>query len=242
MQRRQFLRGALAAGTLSRICLAADKVERPVASRGTPVPLLAGYSLQQLRDLYHRDLFDGWLPFMQRYIIDAGHGGFLCNADFDGTIVNYNKNALFEGRGIWVYSYLYTNFGKDAAHLDIARKSVELLRKSQPAGDALWCAILERDGKPASSPGKLIPTDLGIAEGLAAYAQATGDSQALDTAKGLLRKCIRVYDSPDYYPTVGQTYLGPSAPALPGARIMGSWMIFLRTTAQIIAIDPDKRL
>ena len=241
MQRRQFLSGALASGTLAQFCLAADKTEGhlSISVKGKVISRLAGYTLPQLRDLYHQDLFDGWLPFIRRYIIDAQYGGFLCNADFDGTIVNHGKNALFEGRGVWVYSYLYTHFGKNPVYLDIARKSVELLRKSQPAGDDLWCTALGRDGTPASPPGKLIPTDLGIAEGLAAYAQASGESEALHTAKQLLWKCVRTYGSAEYFPSVGQGYLGRSAAALPGARILGSWMILLRTAAQIMEIDPD---
>lgn len=201
--------------------------------------LLLGYSLSDLRDLYHHDLFADWLPFMQQHVIDPEYGGFLCNTDFDGSHADMKKNPLFEGRGIWVYSTLYMRFGKDERHLDVARRSVDLLGKSQPADHVFWCTQLERDGTPDSPAGKVIPTDVGIAEGYAAFAQATGQQEYLDRAKQLLRKCIRMYDQPAYNPSVGHGYFGAAAPLFPGARIMGSWMIMLRAAAQILSMDVD---
>lgn len=244
MQRRRFLFGATAAGAAGMIPdrLATDAAAAP-QKPGTPAAnsqvQLSGYSLPQLHDLYRRDLFVDWLPFMEHYVIDREYGGFLCNTNFDGVHVNTDKDALFEGRGIWVYSSLYTHFGKDPRHLDIARRSVQLLTKSQPSDDSLWCTTLHRDGTPASPASAAIPTDIGIAEGFAAYAQATGKQEFLDRAKHLLRKCVHVYDRPDYNPDVGRAYFRATAPRFPGARIMGTWMILLRTASQILEFGHD---
>lgn len=242
MDRRGFLLGTTAAGAahLVRDSFAAEGRQRPSgAHSAAPGGELAGYTLPQLRDLYRRDLFTDWLPFMERHVIDGEYGGFLCNTDFDGTHVNTDKDALFEGRGIWVYSSLYTHFGKESRYLDVARRSIELLRKSEPTGDALWCTTLHRDGTPASAASTIIPTDLGIAEGFAAFAQATGQQEFLDRARKLLRKCVQVYDRSDYYPGVGRGYFGSDAVPFPGARIMGSWMILLRTAAQVLEVEHD---
>jgi N-acylglucosamine 2-epimerase len=247
MKRRDLLAGAiLAAGSprMSRLSFAELSSSLPESRKGREDAAghLGRFTLPQLRELYHRDLFRDWLPFMERHIIDPEYGGFLCNTDFDGTHVNSEKDPLFEGRGIWVYSYLYTHFGKDARHLDVARRSVELLSRSEPPEGTFWCSSIHRDGTPAGPPATVIPTDLGIAEGFAAYAQATGQQQFLDKAKRLLGKCLQRYDRSDYNPGVGRTYFGASAPEMPGARIMGSWMILLRTTAQILEIDSDPKL
>ncbi|HEV2325820.1 MAG TPA: AGE family epimerase/isomerase [Terracidiphilus sp.] len=246
MKRRQFLfrtaavgAGAVAAAGFALPSQAPDPDAAVCHCTRADAERLMGYTLPQLRDLYHRDLFVDWLPFMQEHVIDREYGGFLCDTDFDGAHADMNKNPLFEGRGVWVYSTLYLHFGKDQRYLDVARRSVELLGKSQPAGDVFWCTKLQRDGTPASPPGKVIPTDVGIAEGYAAFASATGQQEYLDRAKQLLRKCIRAYDQPNYNPTVGHGYFGADAPPFPGARIMGSWMIMLRATAQILAMDPD---
>jgi mannose/cellobiose epimerase-like protein (N-acyl-D-glucosamine 2-epimerase family) len=52
-------------------------------------------------------------------------------------------------------------------------------------------------------------------------------------------KCVRLYDRPDYRPTIGQTYFGPSAPPFPGARIQGVWMTLIRAATQMLEMRPD---
>lgn len=198
--------------------------------------------LEQLRDLYHRDLFDDFLPFLDRHVIDYEYGGFLCDADFDGARVDTYKSPTYEGRGIWVYSYLYTHFGRDARYLDIARRSIALLAKSEPADDVFWSTRLNRDGSPAGPPATTIPGDLAVCEGMAAYAQAAHSQEHLDKAKNLLRRCVAAYDHPDYNPGGGRVFLGPDAPPTPGARNIGSWMLLLRCAAQIREADPNPAL
>lgn len=82
-------------------------------------------SLEQLRDLYRHYLFEDFLPFMGKYVIDHQYGGFMCNTDRDGTNLTGDKDAWYEGRGIWVYSFLYNNFRRNEKHLEIARKSLQ---------------------------------------------------------------------------------------------------------------------
>jgi N-acylglucosamine 2-epimerase len=242
VKRRTILRSLSVAGAAEAVLLGFRPTLRGASAQQSGAessPQLAGYTLPQIRDLYYHDLFVDWLPFMARYVIDREYGGFLCNTDFDGRHVNFEKNPLFEGRGIWVYSYLYTHFGKDSRYLEVARRSVGLLGKSQPRNGELWCTKIARDGTPLTPPGALIPTDLGIAEGFAAYAQATGQQEYLDQAKQLLRKCVEAYDRADYYPQLGQHYLGLAASEFPGPRILGSWMILLRTATQILEAAQD---
>jgi N-acylglucosamine 2-epimerase len=195
-----------------------------------------------LRNLYHRDLFDDFLPFMDRYVIDHEYGGFLCNTDFEGTRVDTYKSPVYEGRGIWVYSFLYSHFGREQRYLDIADRSVALLKKSRPSGETLWPARLNRDGTPAAPYATTIPGDLAIAEGLATYARATNSREHLDWARRLLDRCVEVYDHSDYNPGAGRTFLGTGAADTPGARNVGSWMLLLRCASLIRDMDTDARL
>lgn len=238
MKRRQFLLQATAAAAHltaahSDVHAAANS---PSSSRASDSLLNA--TVPALRDLYHRDLFVDWLPFIEQHVLDPDYGGFLCNTDFDGKHTDFEKNPLFEGRGIWIFSMLYNHFGRDTRFLEVARRSVELLANSQPADDILWCTQIHRDGTAAGPAGKLIPTDVGIAEGFAAHAQATGRQEFLDRAKQLMRKAIGAYNRTDYNPTVGRAYFGADAPPFPGAHAMGSRMIMLRSAAQILELDP----
>jgi mannose/cellobiose epimerase-like protein (N-acyl-D-glucosamine 2-epimerase family) len=202
----------------------------------------ARFNLPELREQYRKDLFTDFLPFMDKYVIDHELGGFMCNADHTGVRVNQNKLSWFEGRGTWVYSFLYNNLARELKYLDVARQSIELTLKSKPAGEELWPKELTREGKPLTSADGEIYGDIFIAEGLAQFSKATGDRRYWNLAREILFKCLRIYDRPDYRPTIGQTYLGPSARAFPGARIQGVWMVVIRLVTQMLEMRADAEL
>lgn len=238
MKRRDFLysSGGAAAMTLLR---PAKRERARAAGRG----LLAGLSLEQLRDTYRADLFEDFLPFMEKHVIDREHGGFMCNTDHLGRRENDNKSSWFEGRGIWVYAFLYNNLAREDRYLDVALRSSEFILKSRPVGDdGLWPKGLSRDGRSLASADGEIYGDLFIAEGLAELFKATGERRYWETARELLFKCVRLYDRPDYRPTIGQTYLGPQARPFPGARIQGVWMVLLRTVTQMLEMREDREI
>ena len=201
---------------------------------------LAGLSLRELGNNYRRDLFTDFLPFMEKHVIDHELGGFMCNTNYDGKKVNGNKSSWFEGRGIWVYSFLYNNLAREKKYLEVARKSVEFILKIKPnAGDELWPKELTREGSSLAQADMEIYGDLFIAEGLAEYSKATNERQYWNMAREILFKCIRIYDRPDYRPVIGQTYLGREARPFPGARIQGVWMVLIRLVTQMLEMRAD---
>jgi len=204
---------------------------------------LAGMTLEELRDQYRYDLFEDFLPFMDRYVIDHELGGFMCETDRDGTNLTRNKTTWFEGRGIWVYSFLYNHFGQDRQHLEVARKSLEFILNARPSGaDTLWPRHLSRDGRPLTPPSTEIFGDLFIAEGLAEYARATREWKYRDLAKELVLKCVRLYDRPDHHPEIGDARLGTRSQSFPGARIQGVWMVLIRVISQMLETGADPEL
>lgn len=202
----------------------------------------AGLTLRQLREQYRSDLFADFLPFMDRYVIDHELGGFMCNTDHNGVRVNQNKLSWFEGRGTWVYSFLYNNLAREEKYLDVSRRSVEFTLKAKSSTDELWPKELTREGKPLTSADGEIYGDLFIAEGLVEYSKATGESRYWDMARDILFKCIDIYDRADYRPSIGQTYLGPGAKSFPGARIQGVWMVLIRLVTQMLGMRADARI
>ena len=136
---------------------------------------LAGLTASELQERYRKELFDVQLPFWERSGVDHEHGGFMCALDFDGRRVNTNKFHWFQGRGIWVYSFLYNSFGKNPAHLEVARKSKEFLLKCAPQSEGRWAEVLSRQGRViAPSRGDVYAILFG-AEGLQEYAWAARD-------------------------------------------------------------------
>jgi mannose/cellobiose epimerase-like protein (N-acyl-D-glucosamine 2-epimerase family) len=232
VKRRTFL----SAGPLLTACPAAQAAQA-AGPGGALLPL------EQLREQYRQDLFQDFLPFMDKYVIDREYGGFLCNTDRDGTNLSGQKATWYEGRGTWVYSFLYNNFGRNPHHLEVARKSVEFILRAKPEGaDTLWPVAFTREGKPTTPPATPIYGDLFVAEGLAEYARATTERKYWDLARDLVLKCDRIYDRPDYDPDIVASYNGPAPVKFPGARIQGVSMVLILVTRQMLEQHPDREL
>lgn len=192
------------------------------------------HPLSQLRESYHSELFDRFIPNMDRLVIDHKYGGFMCDIDnLQGTRLTGNKKAWSEGRGIWVYSFLYNHFGEDPAFLEVARKSKDFILKHRPKGKDFWVGSLTREGTPNSGPGDIFG-NLYIAEGLAEYAKATDDDSYYLLARKILLDCLARYDREDYRYHPEDKIAGP--------RILNHWMILLRNSTQMLEMKPDDEI
>jgi N-acylglucosamine 2-epimerase len=244
MNRRRFLNASTGAAAIfatlpkSATGHVTQSARQPPADRGT----YAGLTLKELENQYRRDLFTDFLPFMDKYVIDHELGGFMCNTDHLGARVNENKLSWFEGRGTWVYSFLYNNLARENKYLEVARRSIEFTLKSKPPQGEVWPKELTREGKQLTSADGEIYGDIFIAEGLAEFSKATGERRYWDMAREILFKCLDIYDRPDYRPTIGQTYLGPTAKPFPGARIQGVWMVLIRLITQMLEVRADAEI
>jgi mannose/cellobiose epimerase-like protein (N-acyl-D-glucosamine 2-epimerase family) len=189
-------------------------------------------SLRELGDRYRAELFETYLPFWEKYGIDHEYGGVMCALDHDGTLVNDQKFHWFQGRGIWVYSFLYSHFGKDPRYLEIAKRTKEFLLAHFPQQDGTWAEVVSREGKVLKPfSGDLFGMYF-AAEGLQEYAYAAGDYEAREIALKLVKKLFRQMNqagTPD--PETGTA----------GVRSQGVWMVTLRTATQILRkwTDPE---
>lgn len=200
---------------------------------------LAGFTFDALKKQYEYDLFDDFLPFLDKHVIDREYGGFMCNTDRDGMNITQNKSTWYEGRGIWVYSFLYNKLDKNPKYLEVAKKSMEFILKNKPSGNNLWPTSFTRKGDPVGEPTKRVYGDLFVANGFSEYSKATGEDKYWDMAKEIMQKCIKISDRPDYYPEAAQSYLGEDVPLMPGARVLGHWMVLLRLVTQMLEFKPD---
>jgi len=199
--------------------------------------LKADSMLSSLKEKYRSDLFDKFLPNMDSLVVDHQFGGFNCSVDIvTRKQLGTNKSAWFEGRGLWTYSFLYNNFEKNPKYLEIARKSKDLILKLKPADNSFWPTSFTREGNALTGPGDIY-TGLFIAEGLAEYAKASGESEYKDLAKKIVMACLARFDSPEYNYHV--SYLTPEAPKVPASRVVGHWMVFLRAATQMLENGPD---
>lgn len=239
--RRSFLK-ANAIGGLGATFLAAcvSKNYTPQGSAKTPIrtkntiPQIGGLSLITLKDKYRQELFGNFLPNMDRLIVDHELGGFMCDIDNKtGKLLSTSKRAWFEGRGIWLYSFLYNHFGKNYKYLEVARKSKDFILKHQPPGSDFWISSFTREGVPISGPGDIFG-NLYIAEGLAEYSIASGEPEYFKLAKKILLQSALIYDSKDYE-------YGPEK-NIKGPRILNHWMIMLSNATQMLESRHDDEI
>lgn len=205
----------------------------------TLIKTLAGLNLQELHDRYHDELFKRFLPAMESLCIDHEYGGFMCDVDIaTRKSISTIKRVWNQGRGIWVYSFLYNNFEKNPRYLEIAKNAIDFIMKLKPKDDHFFDGSYSREGNRISGPGDIYG-NLFVAEGLAEYAKASGDKSYLKTAKEMILYCLDRYDRPDYIYDISYA---PGKPKMHGPRNLGHWMIFLSLSSQILTQEPDPEL
>ncbi|MDA1315754.1 MAG: AGE family epimerase/isomerase [Acidobacteria bacterium] len=179
-------------------------------------------TLEQLRERYRRELFDEQLPFWDRFGIDHELGGFCCALDYDGSRVNDEKFVWFQGRGLWVYSFLYNHLKRDPAYLEVARKTKDFLLAHAPQPDGRWASNLSREGRTLAPETDLYGRYFAI-EGLYEYSQAADDEQARDTALAMFKDLFRR--------EMAQDAVGPLT--------QGFWMVNINIARQILDRETD---
>jgi mannose/cellobiose epimerase-like protein (N-acyl-D-glucosamine 2-epimerase family) len=203
---------------------------------GNQSVMLAGLSPGQLHVRLKDELFNRFLPAMEELCIDHEYGGFMCDADIrNRKMLTTNKKTWYQGRGIWVYSFLYNNFDRNPRYLEIAKDAIDFILPLKPAGDNFWTDLHSREGDPLSGPGDIYG-NLFVAEGLAEYSIASGDPQYLKLAKDIIFHCLERYDRPDYIYNISYA---PGNPEIKGPRVLGHWMIFLSLSSQILNHEYD---
>ena len=200
---------------------------------------LAGMGLPELRQSLYDELFQVYLPFWDQHGFDRENGGFMCGLDYDGTRVNSEKLLWFQGRAMWVYSFLYNHFGKNPQHLEVARKTRDFLFRYALQEDGWWVEVLSREGKVLKPFSGDTEGMYFVAEGLQEYAAATGDEPSREAALTLFKKLFRHFNSPDFrYRGADFQYLWNADRAI---RPQGLWFLNLNIATQILKrwADPE---
>ncbi|MBT4485441.1 MAG: hypothetical protein HOC71_17380 [Candidatus Latescibacteria bacterium] len=206
MKRRDFMGTALTAGLTGTLSAYAKPTIPPTTFKtGTYKVLpakIAGMSLEELRDDYHDRLLNRYLPFWDRGGYDSELGGFMCELYDNGSVQNDEKYIWYQGRGVWVYSFLYNNFGKDPRWLAVAKKSRDFMVKHMHAGNGMWHEAVNRSGKVMKSSGQGTSEDIYgamfAATGLAEYYKAAGKEEDIELAKTSILTSAKRYNDPDY--------------------------------------------
>jgi N-acylglucosamine 2-epimerase len=204
-------------------------------------PLLDDMSLSGWRDDYRDRIFNQYLPFWENGGVDNEFGGFMCELYDDGSVQSDEKYIWYQGRGIWVYSYLFNNFGKNRRFIEIARNSRDFMVNHMCLGNGKWRDSVNRRGEPVESSvaqgsSKDIYGALFAAAGLIELYKAERNNDDLEIAKASIRESVKKYEDPDYD--------GISVPGIevPGLRTQGHSFVIVWTLTNLLSFHSDPQL
>lgn len=224
MRRRDFMLTSAGVGLSATLGCGRIAGAKPEPQMRAIPERIGGRTLVELRDEMKKYLFDIHLPFFDRGGDDKEYGGFMCILEDNGKPKLEEKYIWFMGRGIWIYSYLYNNFGRKPEWLDSARRARDFMVKSMYAGNGQWVEKVNRDGSPMEPVTGVIYSWLFPAEGLIEFYKATGNKEDLDLAITSIKAAAEAYEKPTYSSGEG---------AQAGTRVQGHSMLFLNTLRQL---------
>jgi len=199
----------------------------------TVVKKIGDRSLQDLRNSHQKELDEEYIALWDKHGIDWEYGGFMPSWNKDGTYRTTNKEMYYLGRGIWVFSYLYNNFGKNERHLKAARMAIDFIYKYCRDENGYWVSEVTREGKLVHGSFNIYG-DIYVVLGLGEYFKATGDKEARDiaieTAHGVNERIV----SPDY-----QHLAGHGRGHEPGTKRLGTWQHFLSALTPLARYTGD---
>jgi N-acylglucosamine 2-epimerase len=167
----------------------------------------------------------------------AERGGFMCYLHDDGRVQDDQKDIWYQGRGIWVYAYLFNHLDPDPRWLERAQRSRDFMVTHMHRGDGTWITAVDRAGKPVEGTGTERANDiygaLFAALGLLELFRATGREEDLALARRSLRVAVERYEAPDY-----QGVVVPGVEAS-GLRAQGHSFMFVWLLGQMSEIAPD---
>lgn len=141
----------------------------------------------ELRTAIQGELFENLLPFWRQRSVDTERGGFIGEMANDGAVrAAAPKGLILNSRILWSFAAVYRRLGEDR-DLALARRAFDYLLdhfKDHDHGGFFW--RLDPTGQPLDESKKIYGQAFCV-YALSEYHLATGESRALEEAKGMFR-------------------------------------------------------
>jgi N-acylglucosamine 2-epimerase len=151
--------------------------------------------IQALCDFFYRELVNNTVPFWLEHATDRQYGGFTTFLDRKGEILCSDKPMWVMGRISWLLARLYNDLEKRDEWLELSRHGIDFMKKYGFDRDGRVFYSVTRDGRPLRKRRYLFAEIFAIMA-FAEYAKASGDREALETAKRLMRLVEDLYHRP----------------------------------------------
>lgn len=188
--------------------------------------------LIKLRDFYRDQLLQDTVPFWFPRSYDKEHGGFLLMRDADGSLIDDDKAVWIQGRATWLLATLYNTVEQRPEWLEGAQLGYDFLNRHCFDTDGRMFFHVTRNGQPIRKR-RYFFSETFYVIAAAAYAVATGSSEAAERAREVFGRCIA-------YAT-GEHHLPAKFTDTRPAISIGTPMILLNTAQQLRATIGDDR-
>jgi N-acylglucosamine 2-epimerase len=145
--------------------------------------------LSVLKEFYNNQLLNDTIPFWFPKSFDNDYGGYLLMRDADGSLIDDDKAVWIQGRSTWLLSTLYNTIEKKQEWLDGAKLGYDFLNKHCFDEDGQMFFHVMRDGTPIRKR-RYFFSETFYVIAAAAYAKASGDTDAANKAREVFGKCI----------------------------------------------------
>lgn len=152
--------------------------------------------IAQYRRFYRAQLLDDTIPFwLNSDLLDRQYGGYITSVDRAGKSYNTDKSVWFQGRCLWTFSALCTRFGVRSEWLEAAKLGKTFLENYCVDTDGRMFFTVTRDGRPLRKR-RYMYSESFFVMGMAEYAFATGDRDALNKAEICFERMLQIYHNP----------------------------------------------
>lgn len=194
-------------------------------------------ALARYRKFYRDQLLEDCIPFwMKSDLLDRENGGYITSMDRQGKSYNDDKSVWFQGRGLWTFSALCNRYGAREEWLEAARLGKDFLEKYCVDTDGRLFFTVTRDGRPLRKR-RYMYSESFYTVGMAEYAAATGDREALRKAEACFESMLRLYRDPssDPYKITPKSYASTRS-----ERAVAVPMVLVSSAQLLRRCDPEK--
>lgn len=150
------------------------------------------YKTDELKDFFYKQLVNNTIPFWINNSIDNKYGGFVTYLDRKGNVLSTDKSMWIQGRTAWLFARMYNKLEKKAQWLELSNHGIEFIKKYGFDTDGRMFFTVTREGKPLRKRRYLFTETFAIIA-FSEYAKASGDREALTSAKNILELVLKYY-------------------------------------------------
>ena len=209
-----------------------DMEQYGVSSGSQRFEKIGNRKLGEIREVFRHELEDITIPLWRKQGVDWEFGGYLPHLDESGNLLTTNKQLYYQGRVLWLFSYLYNNFGGDPYHLRAAENGYRFLKNHCVDDKYDWFTEVTRDGKPVTKFSDIYASIYMIL-GLGEYYRATGSEEACMMAVNTTCRVTEIVLSPHY-----QAH-GHGPWYEPGTKRLGTWLHLLNAVTPLLKYTDD---